>query len=433
MLRCLALAALLTGCVADPADPTAPTDPALGTAQQAVSLAFQREHVTADVYHYSLVLPVGRGPNAGLRIHRIVRESAPFVPRRTTHAAMLLHGDFAAFLTNFAPTLATPASPAPGLAPYLAAHDIDVWGVDRRWTLTPAAGDTSDFGTMGVAQDASDLRAALAFARATRGADGSGRGTDRLALLGFSHGAQLAYTYAALEGARPPGERSVGALVALDFLAAYAPADAGLRATSCANAESEYRAVADGFTDAPNDFFIAAGELDRTAPTADSPLLPGLTNRDVVLLLLGQTWQFAPITPNYHLLQPVLDANGNPTGFAGTSQLAADQWIAAAPPHESMLESGDFDALLCGSGSLPVSAPLAAIRVPLLYIGAAGGVGARGVFTTTQVSSTDVTARLVQRFPEARQVEDFGHGDLLYATDAEALAWRPLASWLARH
>ena len=39
--------------------------------EQAASLAFSREHVTADIYHYEAVLPVGSGPNAAIRIHRV--------------------------------------------------------------------------------------------------------------------------------------------------------------------------------------------------------------------------------------------------------------------------------------------------------------------------------------------------------------------------
>jgi hypothetical protein len=68
-----------------------------------------------------------------------------------------------------------------------------------------------------------------------------------------------------------------------------------------------------------------------------------------------------------------------------------------------------------------------------MYIGAAGAFGAHGLFTTTHVSSRDVTTLVVQRFDATRTAEDFGHGDLLYATDAPSLAWQPLADWVLRH
>jgi len=433
MFRHVLVFACFAGCVPQEAD-VAVTRSTSSIDQpdqpQAASLAFRREHVTADIYHYELVLPVGSGPNAAVRVHRIVREAAPFVPRSTSHAAMLLHGDFSTFVTNFAPTLGAPASPAGGLAPYLAAHDLDVWGVDRRWTLPGAGDDLSDFAAMGVAQELDDLRTALAFARAVRLAGGSGGGT--LALVGFSHGAELAYTYAAVEGARPPAQRHAGALVALDFYGDYGPEQADDRAATCGLSAFEYQLVADGSTDSPNDFLISTGQLARTAPAGASPLIDGLTNRDVMLLTVGQTYLFAPLAPFYHLLSPILDGDAA-VGLRETGEPAAAAWLAGASPHQAVLESADLDALLCGEGAQPVDAPLSHIRVPLLYIGAAGGVGSLGLHATTRVSSTDVTTFVVQRFGADQRAADFGHADLLFADDAPALAWQPLAIWLAHH
>ncbi|MFT3697792.1 MAG: hypothetical protein QM831_31925 [Kofleriaceae bacterium] len=358
------------------------TEPTTTTDTEDLSLAFHREHVTGDVYHYSLVLPIGQ-------LHRVVRELAPFVPRPTAHAAMLLHGDFSTFTTNF----------LPGMAPYLAQHDIDVWGLDRRWTLV-TDDNVSTLGTMGLTQEMSDVHAALVLARAARGG-------DKLALVGFSHGAELAYAYAATDG------REIDALVPLDFFGAYSPADADLKAATCANAEAEYGFVADGTVDSPNDFFIDAGELDASAPNDPSPLIDGMTNREVVLLLLGQTYLIAPITATYQLL-----ATNDDGTFAHVSETTADAWISDAPPHESMLEAADFDQRLCDG------MPLANIRQPLLYIGAADAVGDHGLYATTQVRSTDVTTFVVP---------SYGHGDLLFASDAARRVWQPLAAWLAHH
>jgi hypothetical protein len=39
----------------------------------------------------------------------------------------------------------------------------------------------------------------------------------------------------------------------------------------------------------------------------------------------------------------------------------------------------------------------------------------------------------VQRFPSERRAEDFGHTDLLLATDAPALVFEPVATWLLHH
>lgn len=391
---------LLAACAADP---TTATD------HSEVSLGFSREHVSADIYHYELVLPIGDTPNAALRIHRVVRERAPFVPRRTQRAAMLLHGDFSTFATNF----------LPGMAPYLAGRDIDVWGLDRRWTL--ATDDVSDFGDVGVAREVDDLRIALAFARAMRGS------AHKLALVGFSHGAQLAYTYAAVGGG---AAEHVDGLVALDFYRELE--DAEMRTQFCDFAAFEYQLVADGTIDSPNDFLVAVGDLARTAPEDPSPFFDGMTNREAMLMLVGQTYFFVPFAPRYHLAAPILDG-GAVTGLRESPEATIANWLASATPHQSMREAADFDQQLCGGGPQPVAAPVSAIRVPLLYVGAAGGAGALGIHTTTLVSSTDVTTMIVQRFGDDRQAEDFGHADLLYATDAPALAWQPIANWLVHH
>lgn len=411
-----ALSCALGGCVAEEAAPTTTE------LDRQVTLSFHREHVSGDIYHYELVLPVGTTPNAGIRIHRVVREASPFVPRHTGRAVMMMHGDFATFGTSF----------LPGMAPYLAARNFDVWGIDRRWTLPTTEGDISDLGSMGVVQEVDDIRVALGFARALRLAGGDGGG--KLALLGFSHGAQLAYTYAAVEGGRPAAQRHVDALVPLDWYGALDPAQDGLRGDLCANSAAEYDLVAQGEVDAPNDFFITLGELAASAPDDPTPIpfLAGFTNREAMLFTLGQTYAFAPFAPFYHLLAPVLDGDAA-VGLRETTEAAANAWIAHAPPHQSMREAADLDALLCPTAPQPLAAPLAQIRVPLFYVGAAGGVGALGLYATTQTSSPDVSSLVIQRFGADRVAEDFGHGDLLFAHDAPTLVWQPLATWLARH
>lgn len=412
---------LVVGCATEPTEPAE----ALGEIDQSVSLAFSREHVTADIYHYRATVPVGPGPNAGLRLHRIVREVAPFVPRRTGHAAMLMHGDFATFVTNFAPTLGTPASPASGLAPYLASRDIDVWGLDRRWTLPAPDGDVSDFAGMTAAQDLDDLRAALGVARAVRGSD------EKLALVGFSHGAELAYLYASVEALRPASRRHVGAIVPLDWYGAYGPEAADLRAAACENALAEYDAVDAGFIDATNDFQITVGQLAASAPDDPSPFNPARTNRQVMLRFAGQTYVFAPLSPMYHFMAPVIGSDGKPSGLVASPEAAATAWFSGAPAHSSMIEAADLDAQLCGDGTTPIDAPLSRIRVPVLYIGAGGAVGTLGEYATTQVSSHDVTSLIVSISDDP--FTDYGHADLLYAGDARTRVWEPLARWLAHH
>src|SRR5262245_45867736 len=80
----------------------------------------RRDPLGGDLFHYQLDLRIGASANAVLRVHRVVRERSPGVPRSSGDAVMLLHGDFATFASNFAPRVGSPASNAPGLAAFLA-------------------------------------------------------------------------------------------------------------------------------------------------------------------------------------------------------------------------------------------------------------------------------------------------------------------------
>lgn len=407
MLRSIALSCVLLAAAC------AVETPEVSTTVDASTVSLTREHVRGDLYHYTALIPVGHGPNASIRVHRLVREVAPFVPARSRQAVMMMHGDFATFDTNF----------GVGIAPYLADHGIDVWGFDRRWTIPqdPAA-DISDFGTMGLAVDVADTDTALAFARATRLLGGNG--LRPITLVGFSHGGQLAYVAASADAARPVHQ--VGGLVSLDFYGALGPDAADLKAAACENSALGYEWVAEGFVDSDNSLQIALGELARTKPDEQTPFpfLGPITNREAMLKLVTKTYLFAPLSPLYHLLAPSDD------GLAETTEEASNAWLEHSPYHESFLEAVDFDAQLCGDAP-PVDAPLSRIRVPLLYIGAAGGVGSLGLYSTTQVSSRDVTAFVVERGTDV--ASEYGHADLLFAASAESRAWQPLTAWLLAH
>ncbi|MEZ4299135.1 MAG: hypothetical protein R3B70_29570 [Polyangiaceae bacterium] len=348
----------------------------------ATVVAAGREVVTGDIAHYTILLDVGDGPNARLLLHRIVRERAPFQPRKTAHALMLLHGDFSTFTASFAP----PASGGhEGMAVHLAERDIDVWGVDRRWTSAPeGSADLSDFPAMGFSQAISDTGLALRFARAVRVFSGGGH--DKLFLGGFSRGGHIAYSYAALEAEKPAHERLIKGLVPIDVYAAIAPEDDALRQGACARRDEERAQLEAGTADSDNTFFSLAGALAIEAPEDPSPLFEGYTNRGVVLALVGQTYFFFTPTPLYHLAGGVV-SEGEITGLRYSPEPAIQSWLAAARPHQALAEIADGDALWCGEGPRPEAGDLGAIEVPVFYLGAAGGFGDHGLYTLTLLGS----------------------------------------------
>ncbi len=431
----LVCAGAITGCASeDPAPPG--VDPSVQEASDLLAkteiLDAQRVLVEADVYHYSYLIKVGATPNAQVRIHRVVRELAPWKPRSSASSVLLLHGDFATFTTNFASALTGAARPpSGGLAPYLAAKGVDVWGLDRRWTTVKAdATDVSDFAGMTFSAELDDIGRALAFARATRTVGGSGH--DRMILAGFSRGGQLAYEYAARESQLPAGKQHLRGLIPLDVYARISPADEALRQGVCAGSVAEHQALAEGVIDSDNSAVIQTGVLAASAPNDPSPFIDGFTNRGLMLAFITQTYMFFTPTPVYHLGGGVL-ADGVPTALRYASEPVINGWLSSAPFHQALAESADGDALWCGDAPLPLADHLADITIPLYYLGAAGGFGDHGLYTTTLVASTDVTTNVIRRLAPALEAEDFGHGDLLYAKDAPDLAWQPLAAWILQH
>lgn len=383
----------------------------------ATPLPVTREPLTDDVAHYTFTVPVGDEPNARLAIHRVTRERGPWRPRATRHAVLFMHGDFSTFTSSFT-----------DLATYLAEGGIDVWGVDARWTQAPPdeGADVSDFAAMTAAQRIADTELALAFARATRLVTGSG--LERVVLSGFSSGAYLSYLVASVDAARPAWQRQVKGLVPIDSWAAIDPAIPGLEDDVCFGRDLAQADFDAGLVDSANGFQIQLGTLALTDPDGPSPN-PRFTNLGRMFNFVGRTFLFTFATPWYHLAAGTIVDN-TVTSLRESPPEAIAGWLAAAAPHQAWRESLDLAIQLCGRGPLPVDAPLGRITVPLLYLGAAGGYEDYGLYATTQVRSSDVTTLVVRRFGPERAGEDFGHADLLFATDAPALVWAPLAAWI---
>jgi hypothetical protein len=177
---------------------------------------------------------------------------------------------------------------------------------------------------------------------------------------------------------------------------------------------------------------IQIGALAASAPSDPSPIVDGYTNRSLMLEFITQTYLYFAPTPAYHLAGGVLAGEAS-TALRYASEPVIDGWLASAPFHQALVESADGDALWCGDSPLPLEDHLADIAIPLFYLGMAGGFGDHGLYTTTLVASKDVTTQVIRRLAPAQEAEDFGHGDLLYATDAPDLAWKPLAAWILQH
>ncbi len=399
----------------------------------------ERRVLAGAIAEYSFDLRVGPGEHDSIGLHRVVRERAPFVPAHTRGAVFLAHGDVWNFDAAFLASAASASVPDDQALPvFLAENGFDVWGIDFRWTRVPlATADLSFMAEWGIETDARDVGVALAAARITRLLTGHGFG--RFHLLGWSRGGQIGYAYLNGESQVPAVLRQVKGFIPVDiYLKTDVPA---LQAAACTRFAGTQARI-DGGEDAESlgQLVATLGGLALAAPGDPSPVLPGFTNEQAALLVGEATFTFFPPglepVPFYHFNGGTFDGSGLPSGLLYTSEPLFFGFLTAGSPWQPLREVADGDAAICDGPGAPDVAfddHLDDITVPVLYVGAGGGFGDYGTYTTTLLGSTDVETLVASLLPPGERPADFGHADLFQGNDAETLVWEPILEWLEDH
>ncbi|HVG10512.1 MAG TPA: hypothetical protein VNM67_22595 [Thermoanaerobaculia bacterium] len=405
--------------------------PGLTAAQDAP----ERRILTGNIAEYSFKVPVGPGANDVIGIHRVVREDAPGVPARAKKALMMAHGDIWGFRPAFL------SDPVNNLPVYLAENGIDVWGIDYRWTQVP--GTTTDFSFMqdwGIEQDARDLGVALGVARSVRLATGNGFG--KMLLLGWSRGGQIGYAYLNAESQVPPGLRQVSGFIPTDI---YLKTDnEDFRQAACTRYLGSQAQLDAGTYQNPTGVVVSLiGQAAVANPNDASQFIPGFTNHQASLAVGSLTFILLPPglapVPLYHFTGGSFEPTTplpTPTGLLYSPESSLLALELGASPFEPVKVGRDADASTCDDPSIAEVAfddHLADIKVPVFYLGANGGFGESGIYTTTLLGSQDVTSHVVDLQPAAAQLVEIGHGDIFLATDGESLFWQPVLSWIQGH
>lgn len=398
-----------------------------------------RRLLVPGIAEYSFNVRVGHGPFESFGLHRVVRERAPHAPALTRDALMMAHGDLLGFDAAFLSTVVTPgADPSLALPIYLAERGIDVWGIDFRWTGVPATvPDLAFLADWDVETDAEDLGVALAVARLARLVTGQGFG--RLHLLGWSRGGIISYAYLNAESQWPAALRQVKGYIPVDIY--LKTNDPVLRAAACErHALTQARLDAGELADGSGQLLAALGGLALGVPADSSPIVPGLTNRQAALLSGAATFAFLPPglapAPFYHFTGGSFDELGVPTGLTFSDEATFFTALAGAAPWQPLKELLDSDAATCDgpeAPDMPWDDHLADIEMPVLYIGAGGGFGELGVFSTTLLGSSDVSSHVVSLAPPEARLLDFGHADLFVAEEARTLVWPVILDWIEGH
>jgi len=385
-----------------------------------------------DVVHYRFDVSVGPGRFDVIRLHRIVREKQKYQPIHTLGGVLLLPGGPNFFEAIFmAPLISQVPAWDQSIAVFLAKNKVDVWGMDYSWALIPAEQQNFKFmKSWGVERDAHHAQIALSLARAIRGA--TGQGFSRLELLGFSYGGAVAYAVAGEETQRPRALRNVKGLIPADMPMKFQ--EKFVRDYYCTfQAADQANLDAGIYSDDGGVFDTQLYGLAMSAPDDPSPFFPGLTNYLAIEFLGASTWLLNSSPIFWHFVAGYLDENGIPSDLRYTDSRVWRDLVGHVPPHFPMQADWDTDALFCGAADLAFSNHLQEIAVPILYVGAAGGFGTYGYYTTSLTASTDITKFTVQFQSEDQRMSDFAHGDLFLAKDADKLVWKPILDWLVAH
>lgn len=398
----------------------------------------ERTEIADGVAHYRFEVRLGPRPFDVVRIHRVVRERRPGRghasprPVRTDGAVFMAHGASLSFEAIFLDAGTEQPDAGTSLAVFLAAHDVDVWGMDFGWGLVPR--ETSDFTFMrdwGVERDVDHTLAAMSIARWIRAT--TGQGPAPLHLLGYSYGGVVAYGAAGRETTQRPALRDVGGLVPVDLALRYPTPEVTALYRPCVGAANQRaRLDAGDYVDRAGIDFGGLSQLATVAPDDPSPAIPGLTNLQAILFIGANTYLTGP-REVWHFVAGDLGEDGIPVGLLYTE---VERWIglgASLPPYMPRRLGYETASSVCADPAaedVSFDDHLADIRVPVLYLGAQGGFGADGHFTATLTASDDVTFHTVSLQAEERRAVDFGHADLMLAEDAPDLAWGELLRWL---
>jgi hypothetical protein len=409
-----------------------------------------REQLKNDVYHYTLRVQVGPDTQHDVVVlHRVVRERSAWMPVNSSESVFMVHGDAWDFRGAFLASTLTQTVPVDhSIAVYLAQQGVDVWGIDLRWTQVPAnTADTRFMKNWNLGTHAQDVGTGLAVARTLRGLTGSGMGP--MNLLGWSRGAAVAYAYMNAESQLPAPQRQVNGFIPVDMVFKFAPEATQQREWACARAQVGELLLSqgqyEGSLSGPGAgvTILSVGQAAVAAPNviASAPLPPltysqlGLTvGAATFSLLTDAAHNINPSVPFYHFAAGQFGQDGLPTGLQYQQSRQFFDFLSSAHPYQSFTEMVETDQLLCGQKNLPYDDHLKDVKVPVLYVGAAGGFGSFGAYVPRNLlGSKDVTVHMVQRLPDAARVADYGHADLFLASDAKTAVWDPIFQWMKRH
>ena len=358
---------------------------------------FSKQELGHNVAYYKALIKIGPGDYDVIGLNRLVREGSDALPVHTVGSFFFIHGSSEDFHMAM-------ISLHGGLGVFLADRNIDVWGIDLRNVQIPVTvTDLSFAADWGFNVQIQDTLLATRIVRWVRALTGQDWG--QIILGGHSSGAALTFAAANAEAVLSPKDRDIAAIIPIDIMYKLPPDATEQSDMSCGFSELYKEFVNSGIFFFDDLASIKMAQLAKTDPNGISPDGAPLTNWQYFMENAGALW-FPGIYP-IHAFAVLRDSSG--IAYQGRYSSSAD-----------ILDS-------------PYGDNLGQIKVPVLYIGAAGGIGKVAEYTMQLLGSSDITIIMMQTLPDADAVNDFGHMEPFTASNSKQLVWQPMHAWILAH
>ena len=351
-------------------------------------LSEARRQLLPGVGYYTLQVKVGAGAHDVITLHRVVAESHPGHAKPASKAIFMIHGDVRGFEAAFFGLSLYNDPPQESMPVFMARHAIDVWGISYRWAQVPVGyPDQSFMAGWGMDVAVSDARVGLRIARVARWL--SGQGHQRLHVVGFSRGVWATMALANAEATEPPGRRDVGGLIPVDGSFKGDPANEAWRQGNCSDYAWYQDLLAAGTYGEDTSFLQLVGQLALDAPNEPSPFVTDLTNAQFAIGvgIWPQDW---PGIEWFHNAAGTFDGD-IPAGMVYIDPQLFFVELTKVFGFNPVLYRSDAASVTCDELDVPWDDHLSEVRVPLFYVGAAGGFGTVGEYLTQIVGSPDVS------------------------------------------
>lgn len=344
-------------------------------------------------------IQVGPGQFDKIGIHRLTND----ICGCSNSTVVMVPGSNSDFNTSFS-----------NMARFLASKDIDVWGIDFRYSFVPndinsnpycLAADCSFFKDQNTSLHMSDLDIVVKMADMVA-KDG------KVFLLGFSQGAYFAYRYTSVQS----NQSGLKGIIPLDIAYNIDPVNTDIIANARPDVIARQAKIASGiyYEDVLTEKFIAGQAAQN--PDGPSQVIPGLTNKQAFLFALTTTYQL----PGFHVPEYRFN-QGTIAGLVHTDYNLMVTQTGKLNSFQSILPLTELrEQYIEPTPSIPN------ITVPILHVAAELGFGTFGFYTPDQISTfnNDVTKCMII---------DYGHADLVYSNTAETDVWNKICKWIKKH